>query len=40
MDRVMNEEVPRKTGTDIALISTIQERQKGFFSGMSCGKIG
>ena len=27
----MNEEVLRKTGTDRALISTIQERQKGFF---------
>ena len=31
MDRVTNEEVLRKTGTDRALISTIHERQKGFF---------
>ena len=31
MYRVTNEEVLRKTGADRALISTIQERQKGSF---------
>ena len=33
MDRITNEEVLRKTGTDRALISTIQKRQKVFFGG-------